>query len=114
MNIYKIIKFISDKNPKYEMDNLKLKVRPVKGEGYIDDDGLKQGKWQGYFTGRLDYTITYKDNKKDGYYETYYPNGKIHYKGNFKDGQKDGYWEYYYDNGELESKENYIDGERIG
>ena len=141
MNILKIIKFIGEKNPKYEMDNLKLPIRPVKGKGYMDDNGLKQGEWEGYYdNGELESKGNYKDDKKvgywehyyngngelsskgnykndvkDGYWEGYYRNGKLEYKGNYKDGFKDGYWEGYYSNGQvlLLYKENYMDGIKI-
>ena len=91
MNIYKIIKFIGEKNPKYDLENLKLPKKPVKGKGYVDDNGLKQGEWEGY-----------------------YDNGELESKGNYKDGKRDGYWEDYWDNGQLESKGNFVDNKKDG
>lgn len=112
MNILKIIQFIGDKNPKYEWDNLELPIKPVKGKGYVDDNG-RQGEWESYWDiGQLKEKGTYINDKKDGYWEEYYRGDKIRSKGTYKNDKRDGYWEDYL-NGKLRSKSNWKDGELI-
>jgi uncharacterized protein len=56
---------------------------------------------------------SYKNGKKDGFWETFYENGLLRTKGNFKDGKQDGIWEEYNTNGKLEYKNSYKDGDKI-
>ena len=56
----------------------------------------------------------YLDDKKDGIWETYYPNGKLKSKGIYREDNKDGLWIGYYENGELESEVNYKMGKKEG
>jgi antitoxin component YwqK of YwqJK toxin-antitoxin module len=34
-----------------------------------------------------------KDDKRHGFWESYYSNGEVYYKGNYKNGEAHGYWE---------------------
>lgn len=43
----------------------------------------------------------YKDDKKDGYWESFHDNGKLSEKGNYKEGLRVGLWESFHDNGQL-------------
>jgi antitoxin component YwqK of YwqJK toxin-antitoxin module len=50
------------------------------------------------------------NNLKTGYWELYYSNGNLRRKGNYINGKEDGYWESYWSNGKIMYKENYING----
>ena len=62
--------------------------------------------------GTLVETRTYKDDKKDGLWESYYENGQLQDEGEYKDGKKDGLWEFYNETGLLHSRGNYKDGKQ--
>ena len=56
---------------------------------------------------------SYKDGKKDGYWESFHDNGKLSEKGKYKKGLRVGIWESYHDNGQLWVRGKYTkDGTR--
>lgn len=81
------------------------------GEGIIDTNLNKIGKWTFYHNNGKKYsTGSFKDNKKTGEWIYYYKNGNIRQKGNFLNGLPEDIWAWYYQNGNLLRKEKYFDG----
>ena len=87
INIINIIKFIGEKNSKYNFDSVKkfMPAVPVGDEGFMDENG-KQGKWEGYYDvdNVMSYIGTFKNDKEDGYWEEYNIDGNISSKGEYK------------------------------
>jgi antitoxin component YwqK of YwqJK toxin-antitoxin module len=67
-------------------------------------NGKKEGYWEYYDNGQLISKGLYKDGLRDGIWEYYWNNGQLNMRGSFKDDKRDGIWEDYYRNGQLESK----------
>ena len=44
---------------------------------------------------------TYKNDKKEGFYKTYYKNGNLCSEGAYKDNKEEGIYKKYYENGDL-------------
>ena len=58
--------------------------------------------------------MTYKDEKRDGKYTSWYGNGQKEYEGIYKDGELDGLWTWWYENGKKKSEWTFKDGEKDG
>jgi antitoxin component YwqK of YwqJK toxin-antitoxin module len=112
MNPYKFIDFIANKVPEYSYKNLE-KISgiplPVSGEGYFDENGLKQGLFKSTIL-----TVNYVDDEMHGKYEEFYNNGKLFMKGSYKHGKKVGEWVCYYTDGILDWKGYYKNGRPHG
>ena len=65
-----------------------------------DADGLAYQKFTSTpFTGKLNRGLqrgSFKNGKKEGYWEEYRETGQLSRKGDYKNGEKEGYWEEYY------------------
>lgn len=108
-------------------------------ENRVDDQGLKQGPWKGYFhDGKLRYTGQFVDDEPTGVFRYYYargavraelvhepgqdtvqatyfyPNGKILSTGFFAHQQKAGEWDYFSEQGVLVARNNYHQGVEHG
>jgi uncharacterized protein len=57
-------------------------------------DDLKHGLFSYYKNGKIKEKIKYKNDIKNGYYESFYQNGKKEYLGEYKNGKKTGYWTF--------------------
>ncbi len=65
-------------------------------------DGRKEGLWEIYYpNGNLKAKITYRDNRQYGPVTTYYENGHIREQGTWKGNKWVGEYRYYYENGKL-------------
>jgi antitoxin component YwqK of YwqJK toxin-antitoxin module len=85
--------------------------------------GEKHGKFK-YFNekGLVEEQIIYSNNtiiakgkideeeRRQGYWEEYYPNGEIKSKGKYVDGEKIDSWEYYFISGKKEQEGKYVKG----
>ena len=72
----------------------------------IDENGVEQGPFEKHFEdGCIGYG-TYKDGKREGSWECYYPDGQLETKMTFQDDRAVGECEYYYPDGQLKSKGN--------
>lgn len=71
-------------------------------------DGILNGESQGYYTnGKLEHTITFKDNKKEGPFKKYDENGNLLASSNYKADKLEGDFIAYYPNGAVYFKETY-------
>jgi antitoxin component YwqK of YwqJK toxin-antitoxin module len=79
---------------------------------YIQPHGTKET----YFleTKIIKRRINYKNGKKDGLYEEWYPDGKLETRYSYKNEKMDGLYEYWYMDGKLWIKCNYKNGEHKG
>ena len=57
-------------------------------------DDLKHGLFSYYENGKIKEKIKYKNDIKNGSYESFYENGKKEYLGEYKNGKKTGYWTF--------------------
>ena len=89
---------------------------PVKGKGFEDDKGKKQGLWKEYWdNGKLSNLTTYSNDKKLGPFVVYYENGKIDTKGYYgKDEFYDKEYEEYNSQGRLIEKGQFKKGDKVG
>ena len=73
-------------------------------------NGKREGYWEEYReTGLLFKKGTYKNGKKEGYWEEYRENGQLSRKGDYKNGKKEGYWEeYYYDSFSIDLSTDFL------
>jgi hypothetical protein len=53
---------------------------------HVDDNGLKQGYWEFYLFGNLSQKGSYKNDRKDGVWETYSGSGNLISRVLYKDG----------------------------
>ena len=82
------------------------------GEGVLNGDGSKEGKWKEYFKdGNLRAEGKYKDGKRVGEWKFFHENGQLEQTGNYSfDGQLNGTWRWYYPSGKLLREETYYEG----
>ena len=69
------------------------------------------------FTGEVDEGLlrgSFKNGKREGSWEGYWPNGQLMDKTNYKNGKEEGYSEWYWNNGQLGTKGNYKNGKKEG
>ena len=98
--------------------------RFVKGEGYYNKEGKKEGIWKEYRFNdngvfrkefealygngeRMTFIGSYLNSEKEGIWKEFYESDQLFQKGNFTEGEKHGEWLYYYKNGKLSQKGNY-------
>ncbi|MEI6765579.1 MAG: hypothetical protein WCM76_08050 [Bacteroidota bacterium] len=84
----------------------------IVGEGIVDEQGLKQGKWKEFYdSGEQMSAGTYKDGKKQGEWLYYFKDGKQEQKGTYNAaGKIDGIWRWYFESGNLRKEEAFSDG----
>jgi antitoxin component YwqK of YwqJK toxin-antitoxin module len=85
-------------------------------KGAVDSIRRRQGLWIEYHnTGEFSGKGIYKDDKRTGEWEFYYPNGKTEQKGRFDNkGREQGAWKWYYESGRLYREEYYVNGKLNG
>ena len=110
--INKILKFITNKVPKYSYESIidfKFKNwSPANDNSFIDDELRKQGEWiNKWGDGRKRFSAFFIDGVKEGPGFFYGGDGSVVSSGNFINGKKNGVW-YEYENGK-KKKENYKD-----
>jgi uncharacterized protein len=65
--------------------------------------------YKGGFIKKVDRINRYNiEGRKDGLWQTFYPNGYVKWEGTYVDGKKDGYFKTYLENGDLNTIEKYI------
>lgn len=88
-----------------------------------DQTGLRQGYWviTGEMTGNRQYSPSakveegyYKDDRREGVWKKYHPNGKLRSEINFIAGRPHGAYTTYYPNGQTEEKGNWEDNQNTG
>lgn len=87
-----------------------------KGEGIIDNKGIKQGPWKEYYTeGTLRGEGEYFDGARIGKWKFYHLNEKLEQVGKYRKGGKaHGDWIWYYENGSVRREETYLNGKEDG
>lgn len=117
INQLKFFEFVGDKVPKYSLENEKFPGNfdiPVKGKGFKDEKGRKQGLWKEYNAGSLRSIYTYVNGYTVGPFVTYEYDGKLNTKGTYTRRARVGPYEEY-DDGKLEEKGEFdSEGNRIG
>ncbi len=97
---------------KENYDDGKLKTektfKTVKGEKELVKEVHYHPNGKKYIEGN------YKDNKRDGYWASWYDNGQLWSEGEFKDGLSEGKRTVYHQNGKLYYEGDFIAGERKG
>ncbi|MBI65617.1 MAG: hypothetical protein CMG64_04940 [Candidatus Marinimicrobia bacterium] len=58
-------------------------------------------------SGKVREIKNYKNDKLDGDFEAYWPNGKVHTRGEYKKGCRIGSWSFYNDKGNLIQEEKH-------
>ena len=130
MGVINFFKFIGEKNPNYQWEDIKKKFQDDGMELPIDGKGdIINGKKNGVFvTHAIDWDVndigkhstylskkwTYKDGTPNGPFAEYHPNGLVKKVGNHKDGNLDGELKLYYPNREIKMVEHYINGRKNG
>ena len=113
----KVIESYSNQNPQvvyfYEVDENDKVTNNKIGEMYYYQDkkvyvggGIKNNKrdgvWKAYHpNGKVQTDAFYIDGKEDGDYTVYYDNDQILYSGHYTKGTCDGEWKFYSKNGKL-------------
>lgn len=89
----------------------------------IDNNGMRQGYWviKGSMANdpafKPDATVedgNYKDNRKEGIWRKFWPNGNLHSEINYELGRPNGAYKVYYDNGKIEEMGNWINSKNTG
>ena len=85
------------------------------GEGIIDGQGKKKGKWTDFYpTGEVRAKGSYDENRRRGKWIYYYKNGKVEQEGHFERDRYHGSWIWYHKNGNTWREENYFNGREDG
>jgi len=121
---FRFYEWISARVPRYNLEQdifpgiLDL---PVKGKGLYDDDGLKQGLFKTFDRYRdkpyLQSIANYKNDRVDGSFVFYHPNGQVFEKGNLTGVKANRYGDYesFDEKGKLHYKGSYDkSGRKIG
>jgi antitoxin component YwqK of YwqJK toxin-antitoxin module len=84
----------------------------IVGEGIIDEEGIKDGPWQEFYTnGQLKSIGVYDKGKRIGEWKFYHKNGQLEQIGTYNEfGKADGTWTWYYPSGDLLREEGYFNG----
>ncbi len=81
------------------------------GQKYIEGnykDNKREGYWASWFeNGQLWSEGEFRNGLSEGKRTVYHENGKVYYEGNFKDGERVGVWRFYNDAGELTTETDY-------
>jgi antitoxin component YwqK of YwqJK toxin-antitoxin module len=76
-------------------------------EGYYRNDE-RDGRWNSWHdNGKLWSVANYKDGKLHGSQIVYYPNGNKYYEGRFENGLRKGVWKFWNEDGVLENEKTY-------
>jgi len=117
INQIKFFEFVGGKIPRYSLENENFPGDfeiPVKGKGFQDERGRKQGVWKEFDTGTLAAIYTWVNDYTVGPFVTYDRDGKLERKGTYARHNLVGPYEEYYD-GRLEEKGEFDSkGNRIG
>mgnify|MGYP003596201181 FL=1 len=113
----KVIESYENKNPQvvyfYEVDDNDKVTNNKIGEMYYYQDkkvyvernkknNKREGAWKAYHpNGKVQTDAFYISGKEDGDYTVYYDNGQILYSGHYTKGTCDGEWKFYSRNGKL-------------
>lgn len=81
--------------------------------GYFKD-GLREGEFRIYHTGRLVSTMDFKKGKIDGKLRNYFENGNLRYEKKFKNNLREGLSKYYHENGGVRELGEFKKGKREG
>lgn len=85
------------------------------GEGVIDEQGRKIGRWTDFYpSGEQRASGQFLDNLKSGQWSYYFVNGSLEQKGRFDKGRFQGLWLWYYPNGKTWREESYFNGREDG
>ena len=87
----------------------------VVGEGVVDPEGRRQGKWKEYYdTGELRSEGSYKDDRREAEWVFFYRDGKEEQRGAYRKGLPDGDWRWLHRNGQLWREEVFYEGREDG
>lgn len=76
-------------------------------EGYYRND-QRDGRWNSWHdNGKIWSVARYKEGQLHGKQTVYYPNGKKFYEGRFENGIRKGVWKFWNEDGALESEKTY-------
>lgn len=99
------------KETKGEKELLKEVHYHPNGQKYIEGnykDNKREGYWASWFeNGQLWSEGEFKNGLSEGKRTVYHENGKIYYEGSFNEGERIGIWRFYNDSGELTSETDY-------
>ena len=115
MNIYKIFKFIGEKNHNYSLDIVQenyLRSEAIPGKGYLDEKG-KQGLWVTRYFYICKEEIEYVDDVRNGKCIIYDNRGLIEKEKTYKDGELNGRYVTYKYNGDILIDSMWENGELI-
>lgn len=114
-------KDVNGKKQGYWIINGTMKKQPGYGpEAIIEEgeykDNRKQGLWKKYYpNGKIQNEITYRNNRPTGPYTVYYPNGQIEEQGEWKNNRNTGTFKRFYENGQPQQHFNFNEsGKREG
>lgn len=79
---------------------------------FVDPSGKKQGPWEIYEDSILIARGSYRDDRPDGLWTYWYPNGMLKEEGHYQQGMKHGMWVEWYPDGDLMWKGEYENGHR--
>lgn len=81
------------------------------GKKYIEGnykDNKRDGYWASWYdNGQLWSEGEFREGLSEGKRTVYHPNGKIYYEGTFKAGERVGMWKFYDENGKLTNEIDY-------
>lgn len=89
----------------------------------VDNNGMRQGYWiiKGSMVNdpafKPDATVeegNYRDNRKEGTWRKFWPNGNLHSEINYELGRPNGAYKVYYENGKIEEMGNWINSRNTG
>lgn len=87
--------YLEDLDTVYIYRNILAKDGKIQLEGALEDE-KREGLWKSYYPNGITWSETsFKNGIVDGETKTYYPNGKLRYSGNYEEGLKDGEWNWY-------------------
>lgn len=87
----------------------------VVSEGFLTEDGKKEGLWKNYFeSGEVRSVGNFKNNRQTGEWHFLFGGGVPEQIGNFVNGQFDGEWKWFFKNGKPLRVEEYVKGKREG
>lgn len=100
--------------------NMKPNIPDYSPESKIEEgefsNNRKDGMWIKYYPdGKIHSEITFSNNRPKGHYRTYYPNGIVEEEGTWDNNRNKGDFERHYENGALQQKFNFNEtGKRDG
>jgi antitoxin component YwqK of YwqJK toxin-antitoxin module len=88
-----------------------------------DQSGKRQGYWviKGYMSNDKAYSPDaiveegeYKDNRREGLWKRFWPNGKPKSEVNYVFGKPEGHYKIYYETGQMEEEGDWVDSRNVG